>query len=50
MSDTKPSTLTYRAISSLHNWEHNPRTVTKEGIGRLIKQIKKLRQCKSHNI
>lgn len=32
----------YRAISSLHNWEHNPRTVTKEGIERLIKQIKKL--------
>lgn len=42
MSDTKPSTPTYRAISSLHNWEHNPRTATKDGIERLIKQIKKL--------
>lgn len=42
MSDTKPSTPEYRAISSLHNWEHNPRTATKDGIERLIKQIKKL--------
>lgn len=42
MSDTKPSTPEYRAISSLHNWENNPRTATKDGIERLIKQIKKL--------
>lgn len=32
----------FRNISELHNWEHNPRTVTKQGIERLIKQIKKL--------
>ena len=31
-----------RKIKDLHGWEYNPRTVTKEGIGRLIKQIKKL--------
>ena len=42
MSDTKPSTPEYRAISSLHNWENNPRTATKDGIERLIKQRKKL--------
>lgn len=37
---------TYRDISSLHNWEHNPRSVTKEGIERLKKQIQKLGQYK----
>lgn len=43
MSDTKPSTpATFRDVNTLHNWEHNPRTVTKEGLERLIKQIKKL--------
>jgi DNA modification methylase len=43
MSDTKPSTpATFRDVNTLHNWEHNPRTVTKQGLERLIKQIKKL--------
>lgn len=32
----------YRDISTLHNWEHNPRSMTKDGLERLIKQIKKL--------
>ena len=32
----------YRDISTLHNWEHNPRSMTKDGLARLIKQIKKL--------
>lgn len=32
----------YRDISTLHNWEHNPRSMTKDGLDRLIKQIKKL--------
>lgn len=32
----------YRDISTLHNWEHNPRTMTKDGLERLMKQIKKL--------
>lgn len=32
----------YRDISTLHNWEHNPRSMTKDGLSRLIKQIKKL--------
>ena len=31
-----------RKIEELHNWEHNPRSITKQGIERLIKQIKKL--------
>jgi len=32
----------YRDISTLHNWEHNPRSMTKDGLERLVKQIKKL--------
>lgn len=36
----------YRKITELHNWEHNPRSVTKEGIERLKKQILKLKQYK----
>ena len=31
-----------RKIEELHNWDHNPRSVTKEGIERLKKQILKL--------
>lgn len=33
---------TFRDISTLHNWEHNPRSMTKDGLERLVKQIKKL--------
>jgi DNA modification methylase len=36
----------FRKISELHNWEHNPRTITKEGLERLKKQITKLGQYK----
>lgn len=39
MNDT---TKQFRKISELHNWENNPRSITEEGIERLIKQIKKL--------
>jgi DNA modification methylase len=35
-----------KKISELHNWEHNPRTITKEGLERLKKQITKLGQYK----
>lgn len=35
-------TKEYRDISTLHNWQHNPRSMTKDGLDRLIKQIKKL--------
>lgn len=31
-----------RKISELHNWEHNPRSITKDGLERLKKQITKL--------
>jgi len=32
----------YRDISTLHNWQHNPRSMTKDGLERLVRQIKKL--------
>jgi hypothetical protein len=31
-----------RKLSTLHNWEHNPRSITKDGLERLKKQITKL--------
>lgn len=34
--------MTTRKISDLHNWEHNPRSISKEGFERLKKQITKL--------
>lgn len=37
---------TFRAITELHEWENNPRSVTKEGMDRLKKQIEKLGQYK----
>lgn len=36
----------YRKLNTLKNWEQNPRTVTKEGLERLKKQITKLGQYK----
>jgi len=35
-----------RKLSELHNWDKNPRTITKEGLERLKKQITKLGQYK----
>jgi hypothetical protein len=37
---------TVRKINTLHNWEHNPRSVTKQGLERLKKQLTKHGQYK----
>lgn len=36
----------FKNISELHEWEHNPRSISKEGFERLKKQITKLGQYK----
>lgn len=37
---------TYKKLSELHEWDKNPRSITKDGFERLKKQIKKLGQYK----
>lgn len=43
---SKKDTREYRHISTLKNWVNNPRSVSKEGLTRLKKQIEKLGQYK----
>lgn len=39
-------TKEYRKVSELHNWDKNPRSISKDGLERLKKQITKLGQYK----